>query len=74
MEVHGGEANSVECRTTMGDGAMLMRSLVLSMSEHADEEWSGMVSLWPSAMGLQRGVESLIHVIVVNNRQCCNLV
>jgi hypothetical protein len=55
------------CRTIVVDGAVLMRSLVLSMSEPTDEGWSEMVSPRPSVTGLRQGVESLIHVIVVNN-------
>jgi hypothetical protein len=44
------------------------------MSKHVDKGWSGMVSLLLSAVGLRRGVEALIHVVVVNNQQCCNSV
>jgi hypothetical protein len=50
MEARGGEAGRVAGRTAAGDGAALRRSSISSMSERADEGWSGTVSPRPWGM------------------------
>jgi hypothetical protein len=51
MEARGGEAGSVAGSTAAGDGEALRRSSISSMSERADEGWSGTVSPRPWGCG-----------------------
>jgi hypothetical protein len=56
IEVRGVEAGSAAGRIAAGDGPTLMRSSISSMSECADEGWSGMVSPRPLGWGCDMAV------------------